>query len=351
MLASITHYLPVTTIRRQRLLPVPGRVVIRKGQKVGATDVIAEANLNPEHLLLDISLGLGLSANKADPFIHVKAGDEVDAGTVIAGPARYGRVVRAPKPGRVVVAGGGQVLLELDTKPFELKAGFPGVVSELIDDRGAEIETWGALIQGVWGNGQIEYGLLNVLSRSPQDITTPDRLDVSLRGSIVLGGMVDDSETLKTASEIPLRGIILSSMDSALIPQAARLKIPVILVEGFGSIPMNQAAYKLLATSDRREVAINAEAWDPYTGTRPEIIIPLPSTGDVSLPKDSLLFSPGQKVRIMGILHKAAFGSIVSIPDGLTNLPSGIRAQSAEVQLDNSNERIMVPLVNLEVLD
>jgi hypothetical protein len=324
--------------------------VIRKGQKVGATDVIAEATLNPEHLLLDISLGLNLPSSKADTFLQVKNGDEVDAGTIVAGPARYGRVVRAPKPGRVVVAGSGQVLLELDTRPFELKAGLPGVVSELIDDRGAEIETTGALIQGVWGNGHIEYGLLNVLARSPQDVTTPDRLDVSLRGSIILGGMVDDPETLKTAAEIPLRGLILSSMDSALLPQAARLKIPVILIEGFGSIPMNPAAFKLLSTSDRREAAVNAEAWDPYTGARPEVIIPLPSAGEISLPKDVNTFATGQKVRVNGMLRKTTSGSITSLPEGLFALPNGVRAQTAEVQLDNG-EKVLVPTVNLEILD
>ncbi|RPI32614.1 MAG: hypothetical protein EHM70_08525, partial [Chloroflexota bacterium] len=93
MLSPITHFLPITTIRRTRLLPVPGKIVVRKGQKISASDVIAEVRLNPEHILLDIGRGLGLQASKADAFIQHKAGDEVSEGDVIAGPVGVARRV------------------------------------------------------------------------------------------------------------------------------------------------------------------------------------------------------------------------------------------------------------------
>ena len=39
MLASIVHILPLTLIRRERLLPIPGKVLVRQGQRVGAQTV------------------------------------------------------------------------------------------------------------------------------------------------------------------------------------------------------------------------------------------------------------------------------------------------------------------------
>jgi hypothetical protein len=132
MLAPVTHILPLATIRRDRTLPVPGKVVVRKGQKVGATDVLAEAKLIPEHLLLDITRGLGVKAEGVDALLQVEAGQQVEQGDVLAGPVGLTkRVVRAPRKGRVVLAGDGQVLLEVESPNYELRAGLPGMVTEL----------------------------------------------------------------------------------------------------------------------------------------------------------------------------------------------------------------------------
>lgn len=350
MLAPIRHILPLTMIRRERMLPTPGRVVARKGQKVSATDVIAEARLNPDHLLLDIALGLGLPEDQADKQLQCKTGQQVAEGDLLAGPVGLTkRVMRAPRNGRVVLAGGGQVLMELDSSPQELRAGMPGVVTDLLGERGVVIETTGALIQGVWGNGRIDYGLLSVLIRSPEEVLTADRMDVSMRGSVILGGHCADIEILKSAANLPVRGLILASMEAKLIPFAARMHYPIIVIEGFGPIAMNSVAYKLLTTNDRREVALNAEAWDRYTGARPEILIELPAPGELPLPQDAERYAPGQTVRVVRAPSNGIIGKIVKLSSGLITLANGVKAQAAEIQLE-SNEKVVIPLVNLEIM-
>jgi hypothetical protein len=42
-------------------------------------------------------------------------------------------------------------------------------------------------------------------------------------------------------------------------------------------------------------------------------------------------------------------GSIANLPEGLSKLPSGLRAPAAEVRLENGSSAL-VPLVNLEVV-
>jgi hypothetical protein len=325
-------------------------VVVRKGQKVAATDVVVEASLAPEHLLLNIARGLGLRPEQADQQIQVEPGAQVEAGDVLAGPVGLAkRVVRAPRNGRVVLAGDGQVLLEIESPRHELKSGMPGTIIELLSDRGVLIETTGALIQGVWGNGQIDFGLMQILARSPEEELSPDQIDVSLRGAIIVGGRCSDAAVLKAAAELPLRGMVLGSLNTQLMPQAAKVPFPILVIDGLGRLPMNTAAYKLLSTSDRREVALNAEPRDEFTGTRPELIIPLPATGELPLPRDTDIFKPGQQVRIRRAPHPGKLGTIVSIRPGLAVLSNGVRALAADVRLE-SGEIVLLPLANLEVL-
>jgi len=349
MLAPVTHILPITTLRRERVLPSAGKVLVRKGQKVSATDTLAEANLYPEHLLLDIAHGLGLRPDRADEQIQVKPGAEVAEGDILAGPVGLTRrVVRAPRSGRVVVAGSGQILIEVNSIPFELKAGLPGEIAELIPDRGVVIEASGALIQGVWGNGQVGFGMMNVLAKTPEQTVTHDQIDVTLRGSVVLAGHCASAEVFRAVEDQPLRGLILGSIDPHLLAEASRIQVPVLVVEGFGQVPMNSAAYKLLTTNEQREAVVNAEPWDRYTGSRPEVFIPLPAMSGTPAPKSADVFSPGQQVHIVRKPYQGNIGVIQDLP-GMMTFPSGLRSQAAEIRLD-SGEVVCLPLANLEVI-
>jgi hypothetical protein len=350
MLAPVTHILPLTTIRRERVLPIAGKVVVRAGQKVLATDVIAEARIVTQHLVLDISRGLGGSADQVDRYVTRKVGEEVSEGDIVAGPVGlFPRVVRAPRDGRVVAIGGGQVLLELEATPYELRAGIAGQVVDLIPDRGAVIETTGALIQGVWGNGLIDGGTLSVLARNPDDELAADRMDVSMRGTVIVAGPCVQAEILQAVGQVSLRGLILPSIPADLIPVARKLPFPLILLEGFGRKPFNSAAFQVLSTNDKRDVTVNANPWQRYRGERPEIVISLPATGLVPTPREVEEYSPGQVVRVHRSSAANALGTLSALRPGQSIFPSGIHAPAAEVHLENG-EQVLVPLSNLEVI-
>lgn len=350
MLAQVRYLLPLTTIQRERLLPREGRVIARKGQKIAATDVIAEGVLAPRHLLLDIHRGLGVPANEVERYIQRQANETVEKGDIIAGPVGIARrVVRAPYDGKIVVIGNGQVLMDVGSRPFELRAGYPGTIVDLVADKGVLIETTGALIQGVWGNGRMDAGLMTALCDHPTDELTADRLDVSMRGAVILGGYVDDPAVLRAATELQLRGLILSSMRADLIPVAYKTACPVIVVEGFGRMPMNASAFKLLSTSARREAALVADLWNPFTGTHPEIVIPLPAQGSPLQDNLPVPFAAGQMVRLARRPHQGSVGTIQEILPGLARMPSGVQARAARVQLE-SGDVVTVALANVEIL-
>ncbi len=350
MLAPVLHILPLTTVVRERTLPVAGKVNAHVNQRVSPTDVVAEANFAREHVLLDVARTFGVPPAVADKLIRVNEGDRLTQGALVAEKGGIiPRSIKAPRAGRVIVVGGGQVLMEAGDARIELRAGLPGVVTRVIPERGVVIRTAGALIQGVWGNGRIDSGLMANLIEKPDELLTADRLDVSLRGSVILGGHVRDVDTLRAAAELPVRGLIVSSILSSLLQSAVQTRFPILVLDGFGAMPMNSAAFKLLTTNNKREVTVNAEHFDRYSGNRPEAIIPLPVSSEPEEPNDFEMFAVGQQVRMRRAPHAGMIGTIANLPPGLSLLPSGLRAPAAEVKLENG-ESVLAPLVNLEVV-
>ena len=349
-LAPVTHILALTTIVRERLLPTPGRVVVKLNQKVSANDVIAEADFSREHALIDVARTFGISATAADKLITCKMGEKLSEGAVIAdGGGLFPRLIKVPRTGRVVAVGGGQVLMNVGATSTELRAGIPGEIVEIVEQRGVVIQVSGGLIQGVWGNGRVDTGLIHVVAENPASRLEASQLDVSLRGSVILGGYCQDAESLKAGAELPIRGLIIPGIRPSLLSLARQMRYPILVTDSFSRQPMNAAAHKIISSNNQREITINAAAYDRYTGVHPEAIIPLPVSTPPSPPRDVETFAPGQTVRLRRAPHAGVVGTLANIRAGLTTLPNGLRVSAGEVKLENG-EQVIVPLVNLEVV-
>jgi hypothetical protein len=233
------------------------------------------------------------------------------------------------------------------TTTLEVLAGFNGTVVEVLPEFGAVIEENGALIQCAWGNGKIDSGVLRTVCETPGDILTNQKIDVAMRGAVIFGCHCDSQDVLRAGSEVQLRGLILGSMRSALVEQAKKVEYPLIVIEGFGNIPVSEPAFKLLSTNEKRDVSLYAVR-DPAAGERPEIFIPLNAEGQPAA--QIAYFAPGQVVRLLGAPYNGKIGRIVQIRQGTAVLPNGVRAPSADVQIDG-DKRAWIPLANLEVLE
>ncbi len=351
MLAPVTHHLALTTIIRKRILPVDGEVIVKLNQKVAATDVIAEASFSHSHHLIDVARLLSISPAAAEKMIGLQVGEEVDEGTVVAtSKGLIPRQIKVRRSGRVVATGGGQILIDISQRDFQLKAGISGQVIEVIPNRGVVIQEVGGLIQGVWGNGKIDRGRLHILAQKPNEILAASQLDISLRSLVLLAGSCQDAESLKAAADITARGLILSSLHPSLLGLARKMPFPIIVTDMIGKQSMNAAAFKILSTNGQRDnVSLNADTLNRYKGTRPEVVIPLPQTNLPPEPRDVESFAPGQSVRLLRAPQAGAMGTLVNLPAIQQLLPNGLRVTSGVVRLENG-EQITVPLVNLEVL-
>jgi hypothetical protein len=349
MLAPVNHILGLTNIRRIRTLPVNGNVLVRVGQRVNASDVIAEAQIATRHVLVDVRRAMGgATAAQVDKTIVRAEGDKLQQGDVIAETGGiFSRIVRAPSNCTIAMISGGRVLLAVETQPLQLLATIPGVVTDLHPERGATIETNGALIQGAWGNGRVAEGLMIPLLKTPDEELTTEMLEVSLRGAVVVGGFCRSADVLRAGAQLPLRGLVLASMTADLLALAAGLEYPIVVLEGFGRVPLNDATFQLITTSEKRDASLNA-VFNPPMGEKPELILPLPAVGQPSAA--TTYFAPDQTVRIQGEPYRGKIGVIVQIRPGMTVLPNGLRAPAADVRLDRDSA-VIVPLANLEVIE
>ncbi len=349
MISPVTHLLPLTNIRRARMLPDKGNVLVSVNQRVNAGEVVAESPLIGHHTILDVRKAFGLEHfEDAHKLVRYKIGEGVEKGDILAQTGGiFPRIVRAPVSGTVVSVNRGQIILEQTAQKLELMAGIAGTVAEILPDRGVVIESNGALIQGVWGNGRINQGMLLITDQPPEEEFTRSSLDLSMRGAIVLAGYVSKADALEAADSLPVRGLILSSMAATLIPLAMKVSYPIILIEGFGQVAMNNAAYQLLITNEKREICLNGE-WDASRAEKPEIFIPLPAQGNPL--QEFADLSAGKTVRVNVPPYSGQSATLVSLLPGMTTLANGKRVQAANIRLSN-NRVVPVPLANLDVLE
>jgi hypothetical protein len=349
-LPPVSHVMPLTIVRRDRTLPFAGTITARLNERVQAVDVIAEAETAPRHVFLDLARGLGVPPKEAPGFLVRQKGDRVEEGDTIAGPVGVARrTVRAPADGRIVAVDGSRVLFEVRGEPTVLRAGMPAMVVSSDGVQTVTLETTAGLVQGIWGNGRMDFGVMRTLGSGPAARMQTDMLDINLRGAVLIGGMCDQPAPLHQATELNVRGIVLGSITSDLIPVALRLTYPLVITEGFGSLPMNSAAYGLLTGHVGHDAAVDARTGDRYSYQRPEVIIPLPTNRQADVPDDVIQLAPGVRVRVLRAPFHGAVGIVRDLPLKAADFPSGLLARSAAIEIEDLGNRL-IPLANLEVI-
>jgi hypothetical protein len=351
---TTTHVTPLATIRRERLLPQPGFVLVDNGERVEASTVVAKAETFVKHFYFDILQRLNIPLAEAQQYIRVQAGLAVEKNEILAQrPTMLGMsklTVRAPAKGTVVEVRDGKILFAAIGPDVELKAGYPGVIASVNPEWGVMLESPGALIQGAWGNGRQEYGVIKVLVNDPSQPLATELLDASARGTIIVAGSVNDAG-LKACDNAKIRGLILGSISAAQIRSVRLAKFPVLVVEGFGKQVMSHHAWTLFADHNGRDAFIDARPMDRWEGRRPEVIIPLPHPGGaVPLPSDGQALAEGKRVRVTRAPYAGNVGTITMMLPRKEILPSGVHAEAARVDLENQGEMV-IPLANLELYD
>ena len=370
-----------TIIRRKRLLPIPGEVLVDMGQEVNPTAVIARTHLPGSIQAVNVVNRLGISPQEIRDYMRKKEGDPVEKEESIAENRPllkwFKTQVRSPIQGIVASISEvtGQVLLREPPKPLDVSAHLNGRVVEVIPDQGAVVETYCSFLQGIFGIGGEAGGILTMAVEGSEEVVTPGRLTREHRDKIVVGGAYATGDTLARAQEVGLKGLVVGGVeDQALryllgydlgvaITGTEKVGFTLILTEGFGRIAMASGTFTLLASREGCRASVSGATQIRAGVIRPEVIIPweqscedagrhepstIAETSAVSpIEKEGL--EVGDLVRIIREPYLGTIGRVQELPHQLQQLPTESWARVLVAELSDGTTAV-VPRANVEIL-
>ncbi len=346
-----SRFSPVSQIVRRRLLPIPGNVMVRVGDRVQPNDIVAEASIKGQLHPIDLARALKVSARSVPRRLEVAEGQSVPEGGTLASVRRLWigvRQVRAPFGGTVQGISEGIVFFRKEPQVFRLRAYLPGEVCEQFPGRGVAVRTIGCLIRGVWGSGDEGSGPLMTVVTSPGETLTWQKVLLSHRATILIGGILEDPRVLFRAKRFRVSGLVAGSMLPRLQAVCEGLGLPVVISEGMGRIPMAEPIFEALRSCDGFPAVISGTDRDGRSG--PELIVPLPA--NTKAPSQAVVrpLGVGASVRLTRPPYLGAVGTVVSLAATPQETAIGTRSDGAVVGLPDGR-RVFVPYSNLELLE
>ena len=186
------------------------------------------------------------------------------------------------------------------------------------------------------------------MTNEPGDVLTWEQVGLRYRGTILVGGILRDPRVLYRARQFRIHGLIVGSMLSSLRPICEKLRVPLVITEGMGHIPMAEPVFDLLRSHHGRPAVISGSARNGSSG--PELIVPVRADAQATSLVVARPVDVGMRVRLTQAPYLGTVGRILALPAIPQETPIGTRAAGAEVRLPDGR-RVFVPYVNMESLD
>jgi hypothetical protein len=373
-----------TIVRKRRVLPIPGKVVVRVGDRVQSQTIVARTELAGKVHVVNVANLLGIAPDEVREYLVSKEGEEVHRDKVIAENKPFiswlKTEVRSPIEGKLesVSALTGQALLREPPRPLELVAYVDGEVVEVHPGQGVTVETECSLVQGIFGIGGETWGELVLGVKSPDESLTVDRLSADMKGRVLVGGAFLDAACMKRSAELGVAGLVVGAIhdkdlrellgydlgvaitgtEQVVIDANRRVPLTLVLTEGFGSIPMAAKTFQLLADHAGQKVSVSGATQIRAGVLRPEIIIPKEQPSVVAGRGTSERPGAGERAGIrlgdqVRIIRDPLFGRIgrvAGLPTDLRQIETESHVRVLEVTLSDQTT-VVIPRANVEIIE
>ena len=361
-----------TIIRSERRLPLMGDVLVEVGNQVSAEDIVAQTDLPGNVQMIHAANLMGTSPSSVGRFMLKKVGDPVEQGEIIAQSnglfGLFKSEVKSPISGTIenISDVTGQVVIREPATPVQTWGYIDGQVIEVMENEGAVIETWGTLIQGIFGIGGETVGQLQMIVDSPHQPLTPELIQADHEGQILVGGSTVDRQTVEFAIDKGVKGIVCGGIDDRELYQllgyelgvaitgSEQIGLTLMITEGFGQISMAKQTFDLLLQRQGMKSSLNGTTQIRAGVQRPEIVIPLEKDGNSSLDKDIATIQNaldiGTQVRLIRSPYFGQLGEVTKLLVEPQSLETEAQVRVLEVQL-HDQERIVLPRANVEIVE
>lgn len=357
-------------LKKDRILPLKGKVLVKKGDKVKSETVVAETLLPGKVVPFKLSNKLGVPASSLDQYLKLKPGDFIKKGELIAETKGFfgffKSSVKAPIDGEIesISKITGQMLLREPRIPIQVKAFIDGIVEEVIEEEGVVIKNRSAYIQGIFGLSGERSGEIKILVSSPEEIIDPKNIDDSCKDKIIVCGALVSYEAIKRAQEVGVRGIISGGIDDrdlkkllgynigVAITGHEEIGLTIVVTEGFGEIKMAKNSYELLKSFEGHKASIHGITQIRAGVMRPEIIIPIKFT-ETDLKDEEAKMATleiGTTIRVIRQPNFGLIGKVTDLPEKLTKVESETMVRILEAELENG-KKVTIPRANVEVIE
>ena len=360
-----------STLRRRRILPIPGSVLVTKGDLVKPQQIVAETFMPGDIFPINLANQLSMPPGDVPECVVAHVGDVIKAGDILAETkgifGMFKSMYRSPYNGVVETISNvtGQIILRGDPHPVNVLAFMPGTVIEIIEDQGVIIEADVSFIQGIFGIGGERFGSIVMACDSPDETLTAEKIHDYMKDSIIIGGARMTSDAIFKAIDIGVAGVISGGIDDhdlkkilgydlgVAITGSETLGMTLIITEGFGEISMAKRTFDLLKNSAGKETSINGATQIRAGVIRPSIIIPI--NDSVPIPAtvadhESGILEIDSPVRIIRDPYFGKIGKVHSLPSRPQRLESGTKTRVLEVMIENS-DILTVPRANIERIE
>lgn len=353
-------------VRRERILPLKGEVLVRVGDAVRAADIVARTELPGDIEILNAAFEIGCDPQDLPSRMLKAEGDAVAQGEVLARSKSFFGLftneVKSPCAGTVETISGvtGKVLLRRPPQPVEVAAYISGIVDEVREAEGVVVETPAAIVQGIIGVGGETHGEIHILTHDPDEVLEEDAVDESCAGKVVVGGKLVTLATLQKCVNVGVSAVVTGGINDVdleaflgyalgvAITGHEELGLTLVVTEGFGEIRMAARTFELLASHEGRSASVNGATQIRAGVIRPEVVIPLDGSAQAEETADGTM-RIGDTVRIIREPYFGHLATVAALPQELTQIETEAAVRALAVRLDDGSV-VTLPRANVEVI-